>query len=281
MRFQEAKLNINKPLTIFISHLHLDHYGGLPSLLRGLSILGRTNPIEIHCSMSMSIKDYVGFLDDLKYKVSVYDLNTGIDYKSNNGKYIVKIGNANHRQTLNYAFRVEENVDTFYFDWQKAESFKIPKRFWKQLRDNFNDNVEFLIIDGVSYEPKQFFIHNEYKKPRIFCYSGDTAPFPESVELFKDASLLVHDATYLNEHLVIAIEHKHSTALSATRCAMRAGVKFLLLAHRSRRYFPGREQDHLIEDYNRNNKETTKRRDRDRNSSRPNANPSNDGYQTG
>ncbi|MHA1585500.1 MAG: ribonuclease Z [Promethearchaeota archaeon] len=47
-RFEAAKLRMNVPTTIFISHLHGDHVIGLPGLLFNFHLNHRTTPIEIY-----------------------------------------------------------------------------------------------------------------------------------------------------------------------------------------------------------------------------------------
>jgi ribonuclease Z len=46
-RLRENKLSFNKITTIFISHLHGDHYLGLPGLISSMQLLGRTNTLNL------------------------------------------------------------------------------------------------------------------------------------------------------------------------------------------------------------------------------------------
>ena len=247
MRYQEAKLNINKPLTIFISHLHLDHFGGLASFIRGLGIQGRTNTIVVYHPPSLDFKDIIKtHCECVKFELKFAELHDRLSLSSNNNRFQMLVKENNHR-IQSYSFRLEEEIDRYTFDWMKAEADKIPKQYWTKIKklgqhDGFSIPELKLMLFGSDYQ-----IKNEYKQPRIFCYSGDTEPFEGDKELFMNATLLLHEATYINEHLSEAIKHKHSTALSATRCAIRCKAQYLLLIHRSRRYFPGYENVHMVE----------------------------------
>ncbi|MEM3074034.1 MAG: MBL fold metallo-hydrolase, partial [Nitrososphaerales archaeon] len=43
-----AGLGLNRPMKIFITHLHGDHVLGLPGLLYTMSMLGRNDPVKIY-----------------------------------------------------------------------------------------------------------------------------------------------------------------------------------------------------------------------------------------
>jgi len=66
----------------------------------------------------------------------------------------------------------------------------------------------------------------------LFAHSGDAMPIDPS--LVKNADLLVHDATFLNEP--DRREPIHATTEEALDVARRASVKALLLYHLSIRY---------------------------------------------
>src|SRR5712692_6356910 len=47
-RYLQSGLRLNRPMKIFITHLHGDHILGLPGLLQTFSLLGRSAPLEIY-----------------------------------------------------------------------------------------------------------------------------------------------------------------------------------------------------------------------------------------
>jgi len=66
---------------------------------------------------------------------------------------------------------------------------------------------------------------------RSFCYSADTTYCPQVAKLGKDADLLVHEATFLEDQAEIATLTRHSTASVAGRIGREAGAKRLVLFH--------------------------------------------------
>jgi ribonuclease Z len=60
--------------------------------------------------------------------------------------------------------------------------------------------------------------------------------------LAKDADILVHEATFMEDLAELAHEYYHSTAKQAAEAAVRAGVKSLFLTHFSSRY---KDVEHL------------------------------------
>ena len=66
---------------------------------------------------------------------------------------------------------------------------------------------------------------------KSFCYSADTTYSPSVVELAKNADLLVHEATFLEDQLSIAQLTKHSTARMAGQVGKQAHAKRLTLFH--------------------------------------------------
>ena len=76
-------------------------------------------------------------------------------------------------------------------------------------------------------------------KPRKgikITYSGDSRPCDNMVNLAKDSSLLIHEATFLEEDKDKAIENGHSTTKEAAEIAKNANVNKLIITHFSNRY---------------------------------------------
>jgi ribonuclease Z len=68
------------------------------------------------------------------------------------------------------------------------------------------------------------------------AYCTDTRPTRNSVELGRDADLLIHEATYAQDLADKSWERGHSTAHEAAEIARQAGARRLLLTHFSPRY---------------------------------------------
>jgi ribonuclease Z len=77
----------------------------------------------------------------------------------------------------------------------------------------------------------------ELKPGFKIVYTGDTKPCANVVKLARDADVLVHDGTFLEEFDLKA----HADVGQAAEIARRAGVKRLILTHISRRYISTKE----------------------------------------
>ncbi len=68
------------------------------------------------------------------------------------------------------------------------------------------------------------------------AYTGDTAPSREYISFIRNSDVLIHDATFEEGMEDSALEYGHSTARDAALIAREAGVKMLILFHKSTRY---------------------------------------------
>jgi ribonuclease Z len=71
---------------------------------------------------------------------------------------------------------------------------------------------------------------------RRIVFTGDSRPCATTVEMARDADLLVHEATFADDEQARAIETGHATAREAAEVAKEAGAKQLVLTHLSARY---------------------------------------------
>lgn len=67
-------------------------------------------------------------------------------------------------------------------------------------------------------------------------YSGDTRPCPETVEASRDATILIHEATFEDALIEDALAKNHSTTKEAIDVGSSAGVYRIVLTHFSQRY---------------------------------------------
>lgn len=67
-------------------------------------------------------------------------------------------------------------------------------------------------------------------------YSGDARPSVELAEAGKDATVLIHEATFENDLKADAIIKKHSTTEEALEIGEKMNAKFVILTHFSQRY---------------------------------------------
>ena len=79
-------------------------------------------------------------------------------------------------------------------------------------------------------------VTHDPRPPKSYAFCSDTAYHPEMVDLIQRVDVLYHEATFLNDHQVLAQKTFHSTAQQAAQIAKDAHVKHLILGHYSSRY---------------------------------------------
>ncbi|HEX7391654.1 MAG TPA: ribonuclease Z [Thermoplasmata archaeon] len=218
---------------IFISHLHADHFLGLPGLIQSMSLNGREEPLHVHGPEGTA--DDVKSMLDLGYfksgfEVIAEDLEAGSELDF--GKYSVRCVRADHT-IPSLAYALEEKPRPGKFDLRKAKKLGIPEGpLYGRLQEG-----RAVTVGGKRIEPEA--VLGPSRPGRKIVYTGDTKPSKEIVKLSSGADVLIHDCTLDSTHASLASDFGHSTAAGAAGVAKRSGVGILFLVHFSPRYESG------------------------------------------
>jgi len=238
-----AGISPSKIHSIIISHLHGDHIFGLPGFLTSQQMMDRINPLTIIGPVGIrqfyeSIREISGF--DISYPLYFKELteteHTGLFV----GPFQVNAKTLDHR-TICYGYRFSEAVKPGKFYVEKAEKLGIPPG---PLRSNLQQG-KTIKLNGKSISPEE--VLGPPRPGRTIVYCTDTLPCENTIELAKNASILIHDSTFSKEHTERASKTFHSTSAQAAEIAARAGVEKLLLWHLSIRNDENDEQKMLKE----------------------------------
>lgn len=218
---------------ICITHLHGDHFYGLPGLLTTLSLHGRTEPMTI--IGPPQIEEYI----NLVLSLGDGDLNFSINYikadfdncktEIENDHCIIKTIPLSHRvPTVGYLLC--ENKFPRKINTEACQHYRVPVTFYEQLKMglDYTDGDNNLIANSL--------LTFEATPARRYAYITDTIQKTDICEHIAGADLLYHESTFLQELKKRAEETFHSTAKQAGEIASMAGVKQLLLGHFSARY---------------------------------------------
>lgn len=233
IRLNQLKIKKNKIHEVFISHLHGDHFFGLPGFLTSLNLSGRTLPIKIY-----GPKGLIKFIETLKEIGSFY-LNFELDIVELQDVYYQKIHEDKEIEV--YSFPLKHRIPTTGFLFKEKEkdrkikiesiqAFQLSFDEIKQLK-SAND---VLRPDQTIISYKDHTIKNEDLKSFAFC--SDTIYDESLLEYISGVDLLYHEATYLDELKDKARERMHASSIEAATIAKKAGVKKLILGHYSSRY---------------------------------------------
>jgi ribonuclease Z len=215
---------------VFVTHLHADHFLGITGLLRTMALQGRADPLRVFgpASSRATLEQVVSLgVDRVPFPLEIDELDAGsrVEY----GDYDVVAFPVDHRTSaLGYAFVEHERLGRF--DVERARALGVPEgELFGKL--HMGQAVE---VDGRQIEPAD--VVGPPRPGRSVVYTGDTRPSEATKEIAKDASLLIHEATFGNEEAERAGQTYHSTAGGAAALAAEAGVRRLYLTHISARY---------------------------------------------
>tara|TARA_A100001011_G_scaffold99474_1_gene104864 strand:- start:550 stop:1452 length:903 start_codon:yes stop_codon:yes gene_type:complete len=233
VQLRKAKVSFVHIKHIFISHLHGDHFYGLPSLVSSFRLLGREAPLNIYGPKG--IKEALLLLlklskSNMNYPLHFHELSSNQSecvYEDEN--VIVRTIPLKHRIYTN-GFLFEEKIGLRRIDADAAQAAGIDKSQYRLLQQG--QDVES--NDGHIVEnTKVTFAPHPVKK---YAYCSDTAYHPSIIDIIRKADWLYHEATFLNQHAALAEQTKHSTAQQAAEIAKKAVVGLLILGHYSSRY---------------------------------------------
>ena len=227
MRSSLSFMDINK---IFITHLHGDHFLGLPGLIQSMKLNERENPLEVYGPAGT--KELLGLLMTLGYfnpnfKIKGQDIEPGTSLKFKG--FTVKTVPANHNvPALAYVFKEDDRPGRF--NKPKALELGVPEGplFGRIQR---GQTVE---VDGRKISPDD--ILGPPRRGRKVVYTGDTRPSVDILDAATKADVLVHEGTFDGSMSEIALEKGHSSVTQAAEIARKADVDRLFIVHISPRY---------------------------------------------
>jgi ribonuclease Z len=243
MQLRKARLRPGRLSRIFISHFHGDHLFGLPGLLNSLHMAECTQPVHLYGPAGLT--DYIEFHKKfakfaLRFPLHIYEVaNTsdGMSWQEDNYRIVCKP--LKHRvRCLGWA--IIENTRPGKFDANKADQLGIPHG---PERSKLQNGESITLANGEKITPDR--VLGAARRGHHFAYCLDTAPSPATVELAKDADMLIHDATFNAGEEESALKTGHSTVVHAAQMAREANVRMLALSHISGRYMPHDEAELL------------------------------------
>ncbi len=211
---------------VFLTHLHADHWLGLPGMLKSFDLRDRETPLDVFGPPGTErlLETLRGAVyGRLRYPLGIGELEAGdaIEFDG----YEIQAFNVRHRGTaLGYAVVESERPGKF--------DAELAKRLGVQFGPDFGRLQAGEAVGDVA--PEQ--VVGPARPGRRIVFSGDTAPCDMVRAAADGADVLVHEATFTQEEAARAAQTGHSTAEQAAEIAADAGVKLLALTHVSARH---------------------------------------------
>ena len=230
---RKAKIKFAHIKHIFISHLHGDHFYGLPGLISTFRLLGREAPLHIYGPVG--IREAVTLLLKLSNSWTNYPLHFHeLSEKEpvclfSDGEMEVHTIPLKHRVYTN-GFLFRETPKERKINPEAVKKLRVDQ---SQMR-NLKQGKDVVNIDGESISNAQ--LTHDPKPSKAYAFCSDTAYHPEITRQIQGVDVLYHEATFLDDNLELAKKTDHSTAKQAAQIAKDANVNCLILGHYSSRY---------------------------------------------
>lgn len=228
----QTTLKPRKVDKIFITHLHGDHIYGLPGFLASRAFQGGDGPLTIYGPVGIErfVRTALQISGTyLKYRLTFHEIKEeGIVYKDD--QFTISCMELKHG-IQSFGYRIEEASRPGMLQADKVKAVGIP---FGPLFGRLKNGESITLEDGRVFNGKDFI--DEPQQGRIVTILGDTKRTENSVQLAKEADVLVHESTFDHENRQLAKEYNHSTNVEAAETAKAAKAKKLLLTHISARF---------------------------------------------
>ncbi len=226
--------------SIFISHLHGDHYFGLIGLVSTMHLYGREQPLHIYAPEPLEKIVQLQLecsKTRLQFPLQFHVLRDAEKIYEDNTLEISCFA-LNHRlPTWGFVFREKKKERNLRKDFVARYAPGVEQMH------RVKQGGDFALPDGNIIKNKE--ITTDPPLPRSYAYCSDTAYYQKIIPFIRSVDMLYHEATFDDAMAHVAAEKFHSTARQAAQIAAEASVGKLLLGHFSARFS---DVSHLLDE---------------------------------
>jgi ribonuclease Z len=227
-----AAIGITQIQWVLLTHLHADHFLGLPGMFKTWELWGRQEPVIVYgprglYDMVDTLRRIIG---RVSFPLTWQELAPG-DSLPFPGYTVRTIATEHHIPSLGYSLFEDPRPGRF--------DPAVAARLGVESGPDFGRLQRGEVVsgkDGRDVRPDD--VMGPSRPGRRVVVTGDTRPCEASIEAGRDCDVMVHDATFLSTEQVRARDTGHSTAAEAAVVAKEAGAKLLVLTHISFRHLP-------------------------------------------
>ena len=220
---------------ILLTHLHGDHHLGLPGLLKTYALRGRTRPLRIAgpTGLGRLFGVFAPLIGRLPYRLELDERDpAGTEpLWAGDGARIAGFPTRHSVPSMGIALIEDDRPGAF--DVAAATALGVPAG---PAFGTLQRGGEVTTPAGRVVRPQE--VLGDPRPGRRVVLTGDTEPCGATIDVAAGASVLVHEATFLDVDRERARETRHTTAREAAVIAREAGVDLLVLTHLSSRCAP-------------------------------------------
>ncbi|MCR9227573.1 MAG: ribonuclease Z [Flavobacteriaceae bacterium] len=233
VQLRKYKVKFSRINHIFISHLHGDHFFGLPGLISTFRLLGRDK--ELHIYGPKGIKQAITLFLKLgdswtNYPLVFHELESKeSELIFEDDKVRVRTVPLTHRVYTN-GFLFEEKEAPRTLDIGAARKFGVDRSQFNTIKggaDGIDDGGRAIPNKKLTLAPPA---------PKSYAFCSDTMYNETILPIIRDVTVLYHESTFLDSEIHLCGKTKHSTSKQAAQIAEKARAKLLILGHYSTRY---------------------------------------------
>ncbi|MFJ1377538.1 ribonuclease Z [Capnocytophaga canimorsus] len=233
MALRNANVKFSRIKHIFISHLHGDHFFGLPGLISTFQLLGRET--ELHIYGPKGIKEAILLLLKLggawsSFYIHFHELESEIsEILLDDEKVQVRTIPLKHRVYTN-GFLFQEKQTERRLNIDAIQNYGVQICDYQNIKNGKDielENGEVVPNELLSFDPIP---------PQSYAYCSDTLYFEALADAIQGVRVIYHESTFLKQHNDLATKTMHSTAFQAGLTAKKANAETLILGHYSSRY---------------------------------------------
>ena len=233
VQLRKYKVKFSRIKHIFISHLHGDHFFGLPGLISTFRLLGRDT--ELHIYGPKGIKEAITLFLKLgdswtNYPLIFHELDSKETQLILDTETVsVETIPLDHRVYTN-GFLFREKSQPRKLDIDAVAKYHIDRSQFNNIKngaDGVQENGEVVDNAHLTQDPP---------KPKSYAFCSDTAYNETILPVIENVDMLYHESTFLESEAHLGAKTKHATAAQAAQIAQKANVGKLILGHYSTRY---------------------------------------------